>query len=103
MRTPAIAAVAALCLTAACTRPQDSGSYVASSLESELRTISAIDNHAHPVAVTGSGEQDQDYDALSMEGIEDMAMPTPFRSGSPYFAQAWQALYGVSDAGDRRT
>ena len=29
-----------------------------------------------------------------MESIEDLALPTPFRENSPYFAQAWHALYG---------
>lgn len=95
MRTSPIAIALAVCLCVACSRPSTDGPYVDSSIASELRQISAIDNHAHPMAVATVGQEDHDYDALSMEGIEDMALPSPFRDGSPYFAQAWHALYGV--------
>jgi hypothetical protein len=95
MRASPIIAAAALCVAAACNRPSSSDPYVNASLEAELGQISAIDNHAHPMAVVSAGEEDHDYDALSMEGIQDLAMPAPFRENSPYFAQAWRALYGV--------
>jgi hypothetical protein len=52
------------------------------------------------MAVTSGAEEDHDYDALPMEGIEDVALPTPFREGSPYFPEAWHALYGVDQTGD---
>jgi hypothetical protein len=83
-----------LLLTASCTRTHPSHLYVDSTIESELRQIHAIDNHAHPMKVTAPGEADHDYDALSMEGIEDLAMPAPFRPGNPYFPEAWHALFG---------
>ncbi|HZS52858.1 MAG TPA: amidohydrolase family protein [Bryobacteraceae bacterium] len=89
------AAVAALCFLTACTKPSASDPYVNASLESELRQIPAIDNHAHPMAVVSAGEEDHDYDALSMEGVQDIALPAPFREGSPYFTQAWHTLYGL--------
>jgi hypothetical protein len=100
MRTLPIAAVALLCLLSACNRPSASDPYVNASIESELRQITAIDNHAHPMAVVSGGEEDHDYDALPMEGIEDVALPAPFREGSPYFPQAWHALYGVDETGE---
>ncbi|MBV8898314.1 MAG: amidohydrolase [Acidobacteriaceae bacterium] len=103
MRTLPIATVAALCLATACTRPSTSEPYVNASVEAELRQISAIDNHAHPMAVQSAGQEDHDYDALPMEGIEDIALPTPFREGSPYFPQAWHALYNVDQGGDGRS
>lgn len=52
------------------------------------------------MAVESPGQQDHDYDALPMEGIEDIALPTPFREGSPYFPEAWHALYNVDQDGD---
>jgi len=94
--------IAALCLASACSRPSTPDPYVNASVESELRQISAIDNHAHPMAVASPGQEDHDYDALAMEGIEDIALPTPFREGSPYFPQAWHALYNVDQADDGR-
>jgi hypothetical protein len=99
MRTLLIGAVALLCSAAGCTRQSASDPGINGSLESELRQIPSIDNHAHPMAVTSAGEQDHDYDALSMEGVQDIALPTPFREGSPYFAQAWHALYGIDQTG----
>ncbi len=74
--------------------------YVDPAIEAELRQIRAIDNHAHAVAVTSPGQEDHDYDALSMEGIQDLAMAAPFQDGNPYFPQAWHALFGYrySDA-----
>ncbi len=93
-RLPVCFALAALCLLSGCNRPPASDLYVNSSIESELRQIPAIDNHAHPMKVVSAGEQDHDYDALSMEGIQDLAMPAPFREGSPYFPEAWHALFG---------
>lgn len=85
---------AALLLTASCTRTHPPRLYVDSSIESELRQIHAIDNHAHPMKVVSPGESDHDYDALSMEGIEDMALPAPFSPDSAYFPEAWHALFG---------
>jgi uncharacterized protein len=87
-------ACAALLLIASCTRGHSPQPYVDSVLESELRQIHAIDNHAHPMKVVSPGEADHDYDALSMEGIEDIALPAPFRENSPYFPEAWHALWG---------
>jgi hypothetical protein len=89
-----LCAAAALVLLASCTRTHPSQLYVDSTIDSELRQIHAIDNHAHPMKVVSAGETDHDYDALSMEGIEDLAMPAPFRPGNPYFPAAWHALFG---------
>jgi hypothetical protein len=100
MRTLQIAAVAVLCFMAGCSKPSASDPYVNASLESELNHVSAIDNHAHPKAVESPGEQDHDYDALPMEGIEDVAMPAPFQPDSPYFPQAWRALYDIDQGAD---
>ncbi|HEX4749372.1 MAG TPA: amidohydrolase family protein [Bryobacteraceae bacterium] len=100
MKILPVAVAAALCLSAACGHPSASTPYVDASVSSELNQISAIDNHAHPMAVVAAGEEDHNYDALSMEGIEDMGLPAPFREGSPYFPEAWHALYGVNATAD---
>ncbi len=102
MRMLPIVGVLLLCLATGCSRPSGSDPYVDASLQSELRQVSAIDNHAHPMAVVSNGEEDHDYDALSMEGIEDMALPAPFREGNPFFPQAWRALYGFDETSDAR-
>ena len=83
-----------------CTRERPAGLQVDEGLDSELRQISAIDNHAHPVKAVAYGEEDHDYDALPADAITDLALPSPFREGSSYFPQAWHALFGYqySDA-----
>ena len=83
-----------------CESPRHSDLYVDSSLASELGQISAIDNHAHPLKVSSYGEEDRDDDALPTDAIQDLALPTPFREDSPYFPEAWHALfhYNFSDA-----
>lgn len=74
--------------------------YVESGIEAELRQIHAIDDHAHPQAVLGQGETDRNFDALPANAIQDLSLATPFRPDSPYFQEAWQALfkYPYSDA-----
>ena len=96
----ALAALLATALLSSCSHAPRSGLYVNSTIESELRQIHAIDNHAHPMKVVLPGEEDRDYDALSMEGIQDLAMPAAFQEDSLYFPQAWHALFGYdySDA-----
>lgn len=83
-----------------CTRQTNAPLYVEPSIESELRNIRAIDNHAHPMKVVSEAEQDHDYDALPMEGIQDVVLPAPFSPDNPYFPEAWRALFGYkfSDA-----
>lgn len=90
------AALAAALLLNSCGGNLHSRLYVDSAIESELRQLHAIDNHAHPMKVVSAGEEDHDYDALSMEGIQDLAMPAPFREDSPYFPEAWGALFGYN-------
>jgi uncharacterized protein len=86
--------IAGLLLACSCTQQSSPGPEVDGALESELRQVIAIDNHAHPMKVVGYGEEDHDYDALPADAIEDLALPTPFREGSNYFPPAWHALFG---------
>jgi uncharacterized protein len=99
VRLPVCAA--ALAVIVSCTRPQPPGLYVDSAIEAEIRQIHAIDNHAHPMRISSPGDEDHDYDALSMEGIQDLAMPAPLRDDSPYFPKAWHALFGYEYSDSR--
>ncbi|MBV9760818.1 MAG: amidohydrolase family protein [Acidobacteriaceae bacterium] len=91
---------AAFLVAASCTRAPHRSVYVDSAIEAELRQVHAIDNHAHPKKVVSEGEEDHDYDALSMEGIGDIFLPAPFSADSAYFPEAWHALFGY-DYADR--
>lgn len=95
-RPPVCFTLVLACLATACNRDPASHLTVDSSIDSELRLISAIDNHAHPMKVVSDGEQDRDFDALPGDAIQDLALPTPFRPDSPYFPQAWHALFGYN-------
>ena len=74
--------------------------YVENGIEAELRQVHAIDDHAHPQAARAAGETDRNFDALPADAIQDLSLATPFRPDSPYFPEAWQALfkYPYSDA-----
>lgn len=87
-------------LASVCCDPHSDHLYVESGIETELRQIHAIDDHAHPQAVATSGEIDRNFDALPADAIQDLSLATPFRPDSPYFPEAWQALfkYSYSDA-----
>jgi predicted TIM-barrel fold metal-dependent hydrolase len=66
-------------------------------LAAEIARIRAIDNHAHPVRVTGAGEQpDRDFDALPVDSMEPQSDPLGLRPGAPGMLGAWQALYGFT-------
>src|SRR5437868_6407834 len=64
-------------------------------LEKEIAEIRAIDNHAHPVRVTGPGEQpDRGFDALPVDHMEPSSEPVNVRAGAPGAIDAARALYG---------
>ena len=83
-------------VTSSCESSRRSALYVDSSIQSDLAQISAIDNHAHPQSVVSSGDEARAFDALPADSMQDMALPTAFRAGSPYFQQAWHALFGYN-------
>jgi hypothetical protein len=64
-------------------------------LAAEIKGIRAIDNHAHPVRFTASGEPaDRGFDALPVDNMEPQSDPVTLRPTFPATAQAAQALYG---------
>lgn len=62
----------------------------------EIAKIKAIDNHAHPVRVTGANDKDTEYDALPVEVMEPYSEPARTRDGSPEIFPAWRGLYGFA-------
>lgn len=64
-------------------------------LAQEIEGIRAIDHHAHPVRVTGSGEKpDREFDALPVDHLEASSDPEVFRPGAAAAAEARRALFG---------
>jgi predicted TIM-barrel fold metal-dependent hydrolase len=92
-RLPAL--FAALALLTACARaplPRTDPD-----LAAEIGRIRAIDNHAHPVRVTGAGEQpDRDFDALPVDSMEPQSMFVNWRPDAPGLLDAWHTLYGFT-------
>ena len=90
--------LAALCFAISCgSRPPaiDAG------IEQEIARIRAIDNHAHPVRVTASGEApDRGFDALPVDNMEPFSDPVAMRPGSAAVKEATQAIYGGQSKDD---
>jgi predicted TIM-barrel fold metal-dependent hydrolase len=87
-----VAVVMAL-LCAACQRVPETVVRVSpdadAQLLAEIRSIPAIDNHAHPVQPVGPGEAaDKDYDALPVDSLEPASDPVRERPGTPELADA---------------
>lgn len=64
------------------------------SLEAEIAGIRAIDNHAHPLAVTAAGQpEDSEYDALTLDEMEPSPVPVRVHSDNPEWQDVWQRLW----------
>ncbi|MBD0369623.1 MAG: amidohydrolase family protein [Pyrinomonadaceae bacterium] len=65
------------------------------SLSAEIARIKIIDNHAHPMRFTATGEPpDNEYDALPGEGLEAPGLPFRLGPDNPEWIEAWRALFG---------
>ncbi|HLQ51287.1 MAG TPA: hypothetical protein VK129_07290, partial [Terriglobales bacterium] len=62
-------------------------------LLAEINQIKAIDNHSHPPKLVGSGEKDDDFDALPCDPLEPTAPNLMGRSDNPRILAAWKALW----------
>lgn len=72
-------------------------------LAAEIQHIRAIDNHAHPVRVTQTGEPaDRFFDALPVDNMEPQSDPVNLRPNAPSIADAWRALYGADHVDQQR-
>jgi predicted TIM-barrel fold metal-dependent hydrolase len=63
-----------------------------------IATIPAIDNHAHPVLPPPGLATDRGFDALPVDNMEPQTDPAAWRPDSLQLAEAWKALWHVSDA-----
>ncbi|HLY19666.1 MAG TPA: hypothetical protein VKR61_20710, partial [Bryobacteraceae bacterium] len=103
MRHPAAAALylTVTLLLAGC------GSSQPADIGPDIARIRAVDNHAHPVRVTGPGEEDREFDALPVDNMEPASDPVYLRPGAPGLAEAARMLFpsrakqpAIQDKGD---
>jgi predicted TIM-barrel fold metal-dependent hydrolase len=86
MRT--LAALTLLSLLAGSVRAQATAD---SGLLGYIKSVKAIDNHAHPVSADPA---DRDFDALPIDGFPPFAMPARLRGMNPELVDAWHDMYG---------
>src|SRR5579871_5822752 len=83
----AIAGVIVLSL-AACSKP-----LVDPALERYIASIKAIDNHAHPMLQLPAGAKpDTEYDALPLDALPPMTLPSRLRAEHPDWVAAMSAV-----------
>lgn len=58
-----------------------------------IKSLRAIDNHAHPPALPVNGQPDDEYDALPCAPLEATEAPMTSRSENPQFLDAWKSLW----------
>ncbi|MGH9475645.1 MAG: amidohydrolase family protein [Terriglobales bacterium] len=63
-----------------------------------IRTIPAVDDHAHPPALPVNGVADTNYDALPCPAAEPIPPTWVSRPDNPIFRQAWRVLFGAATA-----
>lgn len=98
MKRLAFLACAAL---AACNTAARQDARIDRDLAAIVDTITAVDNHAHPMLPLPPGiPPDTDYDALPLDGIPPFALPWRLRTENPEWAGAARALYPAVPAAD---
>ena len=65
-------------------------------IASEIASLRAIDNHAHPVLSPHDDATDRNFDALPVDNMEPETDPLSWRPDFPPLADAWKALFGFS-------
>jgi uncharacterized protein len=58
-----------------------------------IATISAIDNHAHPVLPPPNDQSDRNFDALPVDNMEPETDLVAWRLDNPQLATAWKVLW----------
>jgi len=77
-----------------CSRAASTPADVEADLLAEINTIKAIDNHAHPQAVSAPGEKpDSEFDALPIDAVDPFPLPVRLRPENAEFAGAWRAFF----------
>jgi hypothetical protein len=62
-------------------------------LQAQIATIPAIDNHAHPLLSPPALASDRNFDALPVDTMEADTDPAGMRPDLPTLRQAWQAIF----------
>jgi predicted TIM-barrel fold metal-dependent hydrolase len=97
MHTRLAVALGLFAIAIGCSRAPDTASAIDPDILREVERIRAIDNHAHPMRLTGAGEQpDREFDALPVDNMEPQSDPVNLRPGAPSIIDAWRALYGYN-------
>lgn len=100
MRCSLATAIPLLALAGCSSRPPPAAD---ADLTAEIQQIRAIDNHAHPVRFTATGETpDRFFDALPVDNMEPQSDPVNLRPDAPAIAEAWHALYGLDHVDQAR-
>jgi predicted TIM-barrel fold metal-dependent hydrolase/predicted small secreted protein len=104
LAAPRLIVVALAVLLAACSRNTQQVEGIDVQLASEIASIKAVDNHAHPVRPTLAGEvADTEYDALPVESLEAQSDPVRTRPGSPVLLEAHRAIFNGDKASAAKT
>src|SRR6266496_2991925 len=98
-RLGGIAALALLLSLFGCARDSRTPvEHMDAQLASDINSIKAIDNHAHPTRVVYEGEKDSEFDALPVELMETYdSMPLRLRPDNVEYSAAWRKLYGPAN------
>ena len=82
--------------TAGCNSNGSDADGVDRRLGQAIAKIKAVDNHAHPVRPTATGEPpDMEFDALPVDHLEPQSDPVRQRAGSPIVTEARRQLFGA--------
>jgi uncharacterized protein len=88
----------------ACARTPDESASIDPQIASEIASIKAIDNHAHPVRPTAAGEKpDTEYDALPVESLEAQSDYVRGRPAAPELLAAHRAVFQGDKAAAAKT
>lgn len=80
------------------TRPTDAAD---PQIETAIRQIRAVDNHAHPVRYTAPGETpDRYFDALPVDNMDPQSDPVNLRPDLPAILDASKAMYAAQSKAD---
>jgi hypothetical protein len=82
-----------LFLHCGCARTTPVQPQIDSEILSEINSIRAIDNHAHPVRFVAAGQPDREFDALPVDNMEPQSDPIQLRPDDPSILAAWKALW----------
>jgi uncharacterized protein len=63
-----------------------------------ISSITAIDDHAHPVLPPPNERSDRNFDALPVDNMEPQTDPAAWRPDNPQLTVAWKALWGFDKA-----